>query len=60
MVQSTQRSVGANTAGARNRRWQEYFDNYCLETLGGRNPEGREFDEAADYADEKLEEEDDE
>lgn len=60
MVASIPKTAGANTAGNPNARWQEYFDEYCLNELGGRNPEGREFDEASAYADERLEEEEDE
>lgn len=37
-------------------RWQEYFDDYCINNFGGRDPVGREYDEAAAYADEMTEE----
>lgn len=38
-------------------RWQDYFDDYCFNEFGGREPSGREHDEAAAYADEMEEEE---
>jgi hypothetical protein len=34
--------------------WQQAFDDYCFNNFGGREPEGREFDEAAEAADEAV------
>jgi hypothetical protein len=43
---------------ARNQRWQQHFDDWCLDNIGGREPSGREISEAEQYADEMMEEED--
>ena len=42
----------------RDRRWQQHFDNYCVDNFGGRDPTGRELDEAEQHANEQMEEED--
>lgn len=36
--------------------WQQFYDDYCFNNFGGRQPEGREHDEAAEAAQEALEE----
>ena len=41
----------------KNKIWQGAFDEYCLEELGGRDPEGREYSDACQHADEVLAEE---
>jgi hypothetical protein len=43
----------------RDQRWQSYYDDYLVENFGGRNVVGRENDEACDYANDMMEEEDD-
>lgn len=35
-------------------RWQAYYDDYCREVFGGRELAGHDHDEAVDYADEKV------
>lgn len=45
------------TKAERDALWQQFFDDYCFNELGGREPSGREHDEACEYADERLEEE---
>jgi hypothetical protein len=42
----------------RDARWQQHFDDYCHNEFGGREPSGREHDEATDYANSQMEEED--
>lgn len=43
----------------RDARWQEHFNNYVIDNFGGRSElTGREHDEAADYANCAMEEED--
>jgi hypothetical protein len=44
---------------ARNAHWQQYYDDYCLEHFGGAQPEGRQHDEAVQYANDRMEEEED-
>lgn len=39
-------------------RWQQHFNDYCMDNFGGREPSGREHDEASAYADQQTEEED--
>lgn len=42
----------------RNERWQQHYDDFCMNECGGSQPEGRLHDEACAYADEQMEEED--
>lgn len=37
--------------------WQIHFNDYCMDNFGGADPTGRDYDEAAAYADEMMEEE---
>lgn len=39
----------------REARWQQHYDDYVLENFGGRDVEGVANDEACDYADEMME-----
>jgi hypothetical protein len=41
----------------RDRRWQQHFDDYCADNNLG-NPSGRAFNDAEQYADDMMEEED--
>ena len=43
---------------ARQERWQQHYDNYCIDEFGGRQPEGREHDQAVQFANDMMEEED--
>jgi hypothetical protein len=49
-----------NATERRQQRWQQHYDDFCFNELGGLVAEGSDHDRASEYADEQLEAEEDE